>query len=103
MYSIGIIVACSGSANLGAGSFTYYATNVSHSQDPTPPLGVVHILRNQQRREGVSKCLRLITGGGGGGGGLAVDYVIKILILPLYQFEFFYLIHFPNEFLEPVF
>ena len=29
----------------------------------------------------------------GGGGGLAVDY----------QFEFFYLIHFPNEFLEPVF
>ena len=29
--------------------------------------GVVHILRNQQRGEGVSKCLRLITGGGGGG------------------------------------
>ena len=28
---------------------------------------------------------------GGRGGGLAVDYVIKILI------------HFPNEFLEPVF
>ena len=65
--------------------------------------GVVHILRNQQRGEGVSKCLRLITGGGGGGGGLAVDYVIKILILPSYQFEICYLIHFPNEFLEPVF
>ena len=31
-------------------------------------LGVVHILRNQQRGEGVSKCLRLITGGGGGVG-----------------------------------
>ena len=33
--------------------------------------------------EGVSKCLRLITGGGGGGGGLAADYVIKILIFTL--------------------
>ena len=31
--------------------------------------------------EGVSKCLRLITGGGGGG--LAADYVIKILIFTL--------------------
>ena len=39
----------------------------------------------------------------GGGGVLAVDYVIKILILPLYQVDFFYLIHFPNEVLEPVF
>ena len=29
-------------------------------------LGVVHILRNQQRGEGVSKCLQLITGGGVG-------------------------------------
>ena len=71
-------------------------------------LGVVHILRNQQMGEGFSKCLRLITGGGGGGwggggGGLAVDYVIKILILPLYQFEFFKFISFPHEFLEPVF
>ena len=42
-------------------------------------------------------------GGGGGEGGLAVDYVIKILIFTLYQFEILYLIHFPNEFLEPVF
>ena len=48
-------------------------------------LGVVHILRNQPRGgEGVSKCLRLITGGGGGGG-LVVDYVIKIFIF--YQFS----------------
>ena len=31
-------------------------------------LGVVHILRNQPRGGGVSKCLRLITGGGGGFG-----------------------------------
>ena len=30
-------------------------------------LGVVHILRNQPRGGGVSKCLRLITGGGVGG------------------------------------
>ena len=42
-------------------------------------LGFVHILRNQQRGKGFSKCLRLNTGGGGRGG-LAVDYVIKILI-----------------------
>ena len=41
---------------------------------------------------------------GGGGGGLAVDYVIKILIFTLIPILiFFYLIHFPNEFLEPVF
>ena len=39
--------------------------------------------------------------GGGGGGGLAVDYVIKSLIFTL--IPIFYLIHFPNEFLEPVF
>ena len=33
-------------------------------------IGVVHILRNQPRggAGGVSKCLRLITGGGGGFG-----------------------------------
>ena len=37
------------------------------------------------------------------GGGLAVDYVIKILIFTLIPIEFFYLFHFPNEFLEPVF
>ena len=44
------------------GSFTYYVIS---------------------RVGGVSKCLRLITGGGGGGGGLAVDYVITILIFTL--------------------
>ena len=78
--------------------FNTYFTSVV----PTALLGVVHILRNQQMGEGVSRCLRLITGGGGGGG-LAVDYVIKILIFTLYQFEIFYLFHFPNEFLERVF
>ena len=41
------------------------------------PLGVVHILRNQQRGEGVSKCLRLITGGGGGGGGGGVGRLLR--------------------------
>ena len=52
-----------------------------------PCNGVVHILRNQPRGGGVSKCLRLITGGGGGGGGvwsLNNDYVIKIFFF--YQF-----------------
>ena len=42
-------------------------------------IGVIHILRNQQREEGG---FRMLTGGGGGGG-LAVDYVIKILIFTL--------------------
>ena len=52
----------------------------------------IHILRNQQREEGVSKCLRLITaGGGGGGGGLAVDYVIKILIFTLIPIWIFFI------------
>ena len=46
---------------LNKGSFTYYVIS--------------------RWGEGVSKCLRLITGGGGGG--LAVDYVIKILIFTL--------------------
>ena len=54
--------------------------------------GVVHILRNQPRGGGVSKCLRLITGGGGGGGGLLVDYVINIFIL--YQFSLYQLDNF---------
>ena len=42
----------------------------NRSSNPWPLTwqGVVYILRNQQRGEGVSKCLRLITGGGGGGG-----------------------------------
>ena len=54
------------------GSFTYYVIS--------------------RGRGGVSKYLRLITGGGGGGGGgLVVDYVIKICIcnqnFHFYQFE----------------
>ena len=47
--------------HLPKGSFTYYVIS---------------------RGGGVSKCLRLITGGGGG---LVVDYVIKIFIF--YQFS----------------
>ena len=52
------------------------SNGLQHHSENTAQYGVVHILRNQPRG-GVSKCLRLITGGGGG---LVVDYVIKILI-----------------------
>ena len=46
-------------------------------------LGVVHILRNQQRGGGGGGFQMLTVDYGGGGGGLAVDYVIKILIFTL--------------------
>ena len=42
-------------------------------------IGVVHILRNQQRGRG----FQMITVDYGRGAGLAVDYVIKILIFTL--------------------
>ena len=44
--------------------------------------GVVHILRINRGGRGVSKCLRLITGGGGGGVSV-VDYVIKLFFFTL--------------------
>ena len=51
-------------------------------------LGVVHILRNQQRGEGFQ--MLTVDYGEGGGGGLAVDYVIKISIFPNTNLKFLF-------------
>ena len=55
-------------------------------------LGVVHILRNQPRGEGVSKCLRLITGGGFGRWLRNQNFhFLPIFVIPIGQFSLIFI------------